>query len=274
MAIPPARKTPASGYRAVAQARIVIADVDSPWRAELVAGLEAVEPAVRITDNGNEVCRALEEVAHPPRIIIVGQQLRGIGGLEALHQADRTLAFEKKERPQWPTRTVSLITDVRSDAELLDLYRRRGATHFIYRDDSLEKTVNALLANLRPAARALVRMDATVTIAGKSLSGAVYDLSVTGAQLVLASFSGAAMPAVGSVMPLQLQFHDNKLKCKAEVRGLTAKNASQGQRLVLGLQFLALSAKDVDMVETMIRDAAEEFDMANSDSVLAFRGDL
>src|SRR6266850_1275380 len=92
--------------RAVPQARIVVADAESPWRATVVGALAEVEPAIRVTENGNEVCRALEEVANPPKIIVLGQALKGIGGLEALHQAERTLAFEKKERPTWPTRTV------------------------------------------------------------------------------------------------------------------------------------------------------------------------
>lgn len=250
------------------QARVVVADVDSPWRAALVSALQDQEPAVRVTDNGNEVCRTLEEVANPPKIIVLGQYLRGIGGLEALYQAERTLAFEKKERPTWPTRTVSLITEVRSDAELLDLYRRRGVTHFIYRDDPLEKTTAALLANLKPASRTMVRIDAQATIHGKSLLGAIYDLSVGGARLVLESVTSGPSPSVGNTIALQLMFRRHKLRCKAEVRALATKNGSQGQKLVLGLQFLALDPESVDMVERMIRDAAEEFEMANSDSVL------
>lgn len=249
-------------------ARVVVADLESPWRAALVAALQEQEPIIRTTDNGTEVCRTLEEVAHPPKIIVLGQSLRGIGGLEALYQAERTLAFEKKERPTWPTRTVSLITDVRSDAELLDLYRRRGVTHFIYRDEPLEKTTNALLANLRPASRAMVRIDATAGINGKALYGAIYDLSVSGARLVIDGVSDTMMPAVGSTFPLQLMFRHNKLRFKAEVCGLTTKNGSQGKRLVLGVQFVGLDAASVDMVECMIRDASEEFEMANSDSVI------
>lgn len=250
------------------QARVVIADLESPWRADLVGALQEHESTIRVTDNGTEVCRTLEEVTHPPRIIVIGQSLRGIGGLEALYQADRMLAFEKKERPSWPTRTVSLITDVRSDAELLDLYRRRGVTHFIYREDPLEKTIGALLANLRPASRAMVRIDATAGINGKALYGAIYDLSVSGARLVIDGVSDEMTPSVGRTFPLQLSFRHNKLRCKAEVRGLTTKNASQGKRLILGVQFVGLDAASVDMVECMIRDASEEFEMANSESVI------
>lgn len=257
-----------SGSHKTVSAKIIVAELENAWRDKLVEGLEKVEPLIRVTDLGSELCRALEEVANPPKIIVVGQSLRGMGGLEALYQAERTLLFEKKERPTWPTRTVSLVTDVRSDAELLDLYRRRGATHFIYRDDPIEKTISALLANLKPAARAMVRIDAVTVLEGKNLNGAVYDLSQTGAQLVVEASGLRTMPSVGSTIPVQLMFNRSKLKCKAEIRGLTKKNSSQGQHLFLGLQFVTLDDDQVDTVDRMIRDAAEEFEMANSDSVI------
>lgn len=242
-------------------ARIVVADFDCTWRSALLTALEAVERAVRVTEVGHELRRALEEVADPPRIIVVGQILKGIGGLEALYQAERTLVLEKKLRPAWPARTVSLITEVRSDAELLDVFRRRGVTHFIYRDDPIERSVAALLANLKPASRALVRIDATAEFDGRTLVGAVYDLSRTGAQLVLESEELPQIPLVGSPVSLQMAFRRIRLGCKAEVRRLTTKNASQGKRLVLGLQFVSLDDESSDRLERMIRDAAEEFEM-------------
>ena len=257
-----------SGSQRAVSAKIVVADLESPWRDALVSALESVEPLIRVTDLGNELCRALEETANPPKIIVVGPSLRGMGGLEALYQAERTLVFEKKERPTWPTRTVALITEVRSDAELLDLYRRRGVTHFIYRDDPMEKTVSALMASLKPASRTMVRIDAVTTIEGKNLAGAVYDLSETGAQLVVESSALRTIPAVGTTLPLQLMFNRSKLKCKAEIRGLTTKNGSHGQHLFLGLQFAPLDSEQCGCVERMIREASEEFEMANSDSVI------
>ena len=242
-------------------ARIVVADLQSPWRTALLTALEAVERAVRVTEEGHELRRALEEVADPPRIIVVGPMLSGIGGLDAMYQAARTLVLEKKIRPDWPVRTVSLITEVRSDAELLDVFRRRGATHFVYRDDPIERTVAALLANLKPASRALVRIDATTIFDGKALTGAVYDLSRTGAQLVLESDEMPRMPLVGSPVSLKIAFRRTKLDCEAEVRGLTTINGSQGKRLVLGLQFVSLEDAASDQLERMIREAAEEFEM-------------
>jgi hypothetical protein len=245
-------------------ARIVVADQDSPWRHALLNALEAVEPAVRVTEVGHELRRALEEVGEPPRIIVIGQMLRGIGGLEALYQAERTLALEKKVRPSWPMRTVSLVTEVRSDAELLDIFRRRGATHFIYREDPIERTVAALLANLKPASRSLVRIDALVTVEGRVTPGAIYDLSRSGAQLVLASEDVPVVPLVGSILALQMSFRVIQLECFAEVRGLTMKNGSQGKRLVLGLEFRQMPDVMCDQLENMIRDAAEEFEMARN----------
>jgi hypothetical protein len=248
---------------ALAKARIVIADQDSPWRSLLVQGLEPVEPALRVTETGHELRRALEEVADPPRIVVVGQGLRGIGGLEALYQAERTLHLERKSRPVWPVRTVSLVTDVRSDAELLDIFRRRGATHFIYREDPIERTIAALLANLKPAIRAMVRIDAEARFEGQTVPGAVYDLSRTGASLVLASDRVPRVPLVGSKLELSMTFRSVSLGCEAEVRGLTMKNGSQGNRLVLGLHFGGLSSGVIDDLERVIREAAEEFEMVH-----------
>lgn len=217
---------------------------------------------MRVTEVGHELRRALEEVADPPRIIVVGQMLRGIGGLEAMYQAERTLALEKKIRPTWPIRTVSLVTEVRSDAEMLDIFRRRGATHFIYREDPIERTVSALLANLRPASRALVRIDAVATVDQKIITGAVYDLSPTGAQLVLACDDVPTVPMVGSPLSVQLSFRNSRLEAFATVRGLATKNGSQGRRLVLGLEFAALSDSAGHQLEQLIREASEEFEMA------------
>lgn len=217
---------------------------------------------MRVTEVGHELRRALEEVADPPRIIVIGQMLRGIGGLEAMYQAERTLALEKKIRPTWPIRTVSLVTEVRSDAEMLDIFRRRGATHFIYREDPIERTVSALLANLRPASRALVRIDAVATVDQKIITGAVYDLSPTGAQLVLASDDVPTVPMVGSPLTVQLSFRSSRLEALATVRGLATKNGSQGRRLVLGLEFAALADNASHLLEQMIREASEEFEMA------------
>ena len=219
---------------------------------------------MRVTEVGHELRRALEETAVPPRIIVVGPNLIGIGGLEALYQAERTLLLEKKVRPTWPVRTVSLITEVRSDAELLDLLRRRGATHFIYRDDPIDRTVAALLANLKPSSRALVRIDVTAHFEAQAVPGAVYDISRTGAQLVLESEELPRMPLVGSSVALQLSFRRTRLDCAAEVRGLTTKNGSQGKRLVLGLQFKSLDDSASDLLERMIREAAEEFEMTRA----------
>ena len=201
----------------------------------------------------------------PPRIIVIGQGLQGIGGLEALYQAERTLHLERKLRPSWPIRTVSLVTDVRSDAELLDIFRRRGATHFIYREDPIARTVAALLANLKPAIRAMVRVEARATVDGRVTPGGVYDLSRTGAQLVLSSEQVPLVPTVGSQLKVEMSFRDAGLSCTAEVRGLSLKNGSQGKRVVLGLQFKGLDDSSIDLLERMIREASEEFEMARDD---------
>lgn len=244
------------------KARIIIADAPSPWRSELIEVLEREERAIRISEYGHEVRRALEEVVDPPKIIVVGSTLKGIGGIEALYQADRTLVLENKKRPAWPTRSVSLITEVRSDAELLDLLRRRGVTQFLYRDDPIERTAAAILANLKPTARALVRIDAVAHLDETPIAGAVYDISRTGAQLVLANEEVARPPMVGSEVDLELTFRARRLACKAVVRRLLTKNGSQGIRLVLGLQFAFIDSLSSDVLDRIIGEAAEEFELA------------
>ena len=244
------------------KARIVVADVPSPWRTELIDALSQEEPAIRVSEYGQEVRRALEEVSDPPKIIILGSTLQGIGGLEALYQADRSLTLERKNRPPWPTRSVSLITEVRSDLEMLDLFRRRGVTQFIYRDDPVERTAATVLANLRPVPRALVRIDATVKCCGTTIPGAVYDISRTGAQLVLAGETPPETPMVGSELHLELTFRQRRLDCKAVIRRLLTKNGTQGVRLVLGLQFVLVDTLTIDSLDRIISEAAEEFELA------------
>ena len=244
------------------KARIIVGDAPSAWRSDLIDVLEREEPAIRIAEYGHEVRRALEEVRDPPRIVVIGTMLKGIGGLEALFQADRTLTLESKKRPAWPARSVSLITEVRSDAEMLDLLRRRGVTQFVYREDPIERTAAVILANLKPMARALVRIDAIAHLDGVRIPGAVYDISRTGAQLVLAHDDVPRTPMVGSEVELELQFRARQVACKAVVRRLLTKNGSQGIRLVLGLQFAFIDSVSSDVLDRMIGEAAEEFELA------------
>lgn len=245
----------------VRKARIIIAEPPSPWRSELIEALEREEPAIRISEYGHEVRRALEEVVDPPKIIVIGSRLKGIGGLEALYQADRTLILENRTRPPWPTRTISLITEVRSDTEMLDLLRRRGVTQFIYRDDPIERTAAMVLANLKPTARALVRIDAVAHLDDIRIPGAVYDISRTGAQLVLANEDVPRPPMIGSEVDIELTFRSRCLACKAVVRRLLTKNGSQGMRLVLGLQFAFSDSVSSDVLDGIIGEAAEEFEL-------------
>jgi hypothetical protein len=244
-------------------ARIIVCDSPSPWRTALVQRLEAANSAIRVSDNGQELRRSLEEVVDPPKLIVIGSPLQAIGGLEALFLADRNLFLEKKPRPSYPARTVSLITDVRSDAELLDVLRRRGVTQFIYREDPIDRTASTLLASLAPKLRSVVRMDALITIAQKKVQGAVYDLSPTGAQLVFPASEVAQIPAVGTMLEVEMVFRSQMLHCRAEVRRLTVRDGSAGKRLVLGVQMAALDESLNQTLERMIVDASEEYEMAH-----------
>ena len=245
--------------------RILVADLPSDWRSEVVDGLRQSEPALRVTESGQELRRALEEVVEPPRIIVVGPVLKGIGGLEALFQAERSLLAERKTRPEWPVRLVSLITEVRSDAELLDLYRRRGVGQFLYRDDPVERTIATLRASLHPASRAMVRLEATAVLSGGKARCSVYDLSTSGARVVIAQDAVRGVPAVGDMLRIQLEFRSEMLDYEAEVRGMSSREGFLGGRLVLGVQFQHLEAAATATLETIIRHAAEESQMAREE---------
>ena len=127
---------------------------------------------------------------------------------------------------------------------------------------SIAEQMGEALRNTSQSVNIKERLDFSCAIFdGKALTGAVYDLSRTGAQLVLESDEMPRMPLVGSPVSLKIAFRRTKLDCEAEVRGLTTINGSQGKRLVLGLQFVALEDTASDQLERMIREAAEEFEM-------------
>ena len=69
-------------------------------------------------------------------------------------------------------------------------------------------------------------------------------------------------PMVGSEVELELQFRARQMACKAVVRRLLTKNGSQGIRLVLGLQFAFIDSVSSDVLDRMIGEAAEEFELA------------
>src|SRR5262245_17707452 len=112
---------------------VLVVDSDDAWRSDLVQALEAEGVHARCTDNGDKIEPALLGEDGKLSAIVLGRAPHGIGPIEALYRAGTTRSPDK-----WDVTGVFLVTDVRSDLELLELLRRRGVKHFLYGTDPLE----------------------------------------------------------------------------------------------------------------------------------------
>jgi len=242
---------------------VLLADCANPWRAEVSNLLEREQCSLRVTDSGEELLAALTDVGDLPKIIIIGQALTGMGGLEALYQAGR---LAKRDAVVLPQRVVMLISDARADIELLDLFRARGVTSFLYRDDPLEKTLGKIKKNLkgerRPGERHVIRLDATVKVGDRSCDGAMYDLSLTGAQVICSPRAMLEIPAIGDWIELQFGFGDAQVACRGEVCRLSRHKSIFGSGILLGIEFEALDEQRRESLAQALKGAIEEIQEA------------
>ena len=238
---------------------VLLADFANPWRSALSNLLERENYSLAVTDSGDELLAALVESSELPRLIIVGQALTGLGGLEALYQASRTPA---RREAGWPHRAVMLVSDARSDIELLDLLRMRGVTGFLYRDDPLEKTMLKIVKNVRgerrPAERHIIRLDATVKIHERSFVGAMYDLSLTGAQVICSPRELVEAPAIGDWIDLEFGYGDVRIACRGEVCRLSRHQSIFGSGTLLGIEFEALDDQRRESLAQALKGAMDE----------------
>lgn len=243
---------------------VLLADFANPWRAAVSNFLEREHCGLRVTDSGEELLAALTDMSELPKLIIVGQALTGMGGLEALYQSSRLPA--KREAVVWPQRAVMLISDSRSDIELLDLLRARGVTGFLYRDDPLEKTMLKIKQNLkgdrRPAERHVIRLDAKVKIGEKAYEGAMFDLSLTGAQVICSPRDLVEAPSIGDWIDLDFGYGDVRVACRGEVCRLSRHKSIFGSGILLGIEFENLDDRRRESLAQALKSAIEEIEEA------------
>ena len=120
--------------------KLLIAEHPGTLRDDLVARVELDEIPVVVTDSSAELQRALTG-EDPPRLVLVGDELKDGSGVDALYLASR---LNKKRFNERASLIICRITDIRADAEMLELLRRRGVAHFIYRSDPSETSAHRL----------------------------------------------------------------------------------------------------------------------------------
>ena len=170
-------------------------------------------------------------------IVVVGHELVGLGALEALWSAH---AERARTGVTVRHRTI-LVTDLRSDVEMLELLRKRGVSSFIYRDAPIEKIVHqiggAVFEEQRVAPRHPLKISGTVVLGEARVSAVIEDLSNSGAQVAVAMRKVPVPPAQGMSIRVQFKLDELEVDASAIVRRLAVRKALLGDRLVFGVQF-------------------------------------
>ena len=220
-----------------ASARLILADREGPFRDALTAGLNDAFIWPLVTDDGRLVRQALADEARFRTVVVVGHELVGLGALEAIWSA-----YADRARTGAVVRhRTMLVTDLRSDVEMLELLRKRGVNSFIYRDAPIEKIVHqiggAVFEEQRVAPRHALKISGTVTLGEARLPAVLEDLSNSGAQVAVAMRKLVAPPAQGMSIRVQFKLDELEIDVGAIVRRLTVRKALLGDRMVFGVQF-------------------------------------
>ncbi len=225
-----------------AASEVLIADAESDWRAALATALQAEGIRVRLTADGAALEKAL---AQPPAtgVVLIGQGLTAPAGLEVLHRAATAKAGRpraKKGEP--PGLAIFLLAESRTDAELLELLRRRGATHFFYREDPLEQLLGQLTQwvyrDRRAADRRQIKVPGRLALGSSQLPCTTEDLSRGGSLVCVPARRLAEPPGIGARVAVELESPEGAFRIQAEVRRVLPRPGFFGDKLVLGLQFL------------------------------------
>jgi DNA-binding response OmpR family regulator len=228
--------------------QILIADRPSSWRDGIEQALRAETSAVRVTDDGDELLTALKD-AGGPRVIIIGQDLKRLGGHEAFFQA-------KDNQP--PGRNVFLVVETASDVELIEL-RRRGVKQIVYREAAIEDTAariaTCLFGQMRAAERVRVKVPATVTIREAEVRGQLLDCSYSGAKLTVPARKLSHVPPIGELISLRFAVDGvGEVVVRAEIKRVEHQKAVWGDRMILGVRFQAEDFDTRKLIETAVDD--------------------
>ena len=245
--------------------KVLVADVDIEWRSALLEQLEThhLPPdAVATTEHGIDVQQALLDQEGPPTVLVAAHHLKGMGGLEAIYQANRLRAG--RATPVRSKPTLCLIAEVRSDVELLDLFRKRGVRLFVQREDPLEDTaqllLNAHFGDMRRAPRYPVNIPVEIDIEGKSVPGIIENLSDGGCLLAVRDKKVTGGCTVGNQVGLRFEAQECRVACLAEIRQLAARRKLLGSVVLIGVRFDAADFDGRKAIETIVRrlGAAQE----------------
>ncbi len=215
----------------------------SPLRDALEKALTTEGCRVAYLESGLELVEVLSGT-RACALVIIGEGVAHPSGMDAIYLAARARREGGAPRPR-----VVLVTEVRMDFELLEVWRSRGVDGFLYRDDALDKTLAELNAWLyEPSGlhlRYTLHIEAEVRRqrAPKPLTAAVIDLSAGGAQLVVPTEAAEPPLAIGERLELRLTSREPRaeLGVEAEIRNVVAGNETLGRKLLVGVRFTAMS---------------------------------
>jgi hypothetical protein len=244
--------------------KLLIADRGhDAWYASLVGALGLEPSALEHTTDGNVLQAALTRSPAEHRLVVIGDSLSRVGGLDALFLATEARKNDKTSPASRPI--VALVTDVRADSELLALWRKKGIASFIYRDASIDDTVRILRDGLYASDRVEPRMAVNVKVAvsfqEREVGGTMEDLSASGACVALPAKKLPHLPQVGETIVVAATIEDVAIRCNLIIRRLELRKALLGDRVVIGGSFVDLDFDARKALETAIeraRRAAED----------------
>lgn len=240
---------------------IVIVDREGPWRNALAQALNDEFCFPELTEDGQRLRHVLASPEPEVRVVVIGQELTGLGAAEALWHASREAPRPAVAAGQKPRPVVLMVTEVRSDVELLDLLHRRGVHGFLYRNDSIDelafRILAAAFADERDAERTRVKLDVSVTCGEQFGRGTLEDLSRGGAQVAVANSRLNPQPVNGDKLQLQFTVEALRIRCHAVVRNVTVRKHVLGDRTVFGLQFVDLDADTQGLLEQAVERVRE-----------------
>lgn len=232
--------------------RILLADHEGPWRTELADALRADGLDVQETHEGKVLLQALSPDSDF-RAVILGEELSDIGGFEALFQAFRAVKKSQSERPIW------VICDVVADDELLQLFKKRGASDVLRRHESLDVRVDRirtrLFAERRASTRVRLALPGQMVLGDQSIEIVSEDVSDSGSQVSASAKKVPTPPKEGEWVSLTLWLGERALEVQAEVRRAFVRKQLLGNRLVIGLRFKPLDERQKRIVRGMIEQA-------------------
>lgn len=229
--------------------RIAIADKASPWRERLAAMYRDDGHTVEVTDDGYEAVRILSETEAPIHAMILGQNLVGVSGLDALYLAHVRHMEEGRKRHEWGVRTLLLRIEVALDTKLRSLLRSRGVTAFLKESHEprsvFAQTSMLLYAEFRAHPRYQLEVQAFLKEqSGDDVTpGLIRDISAGGARFETTTEAAGKSFLPDAALDLSLSYvaagRTLRFECPVEVRNLVQHKGDP--LLVAGLRFQDMS---------------------------------